>query len=138
MGRVRQANTHPEMIVRKAIFRAGFRYRLHVSTLPGKPDIVLPRYRTIVFVHGCFWHGHDCRKGKLPATNVAKWEAKIERNVERDAQAVMKLESLGWSVEVIWECSLNEVEALVERLRQRLPSMASTRFSASGSACTSS
>ncbi|MBX5172615.1 DNA mismatch endonuclease Vsr [Rhizobium sp. NZLR1b] len=134
MSRVRQAHTAPEIIVRKALFRSGFRFRLHIKSLPGKPDIVLPRYRTIVFVHGCLWHGHDCRRGKLPRSNVEMWEAKIRKNVERDVKAMEALERSGWFVEVIWECSLDEVDALIERLRQRRPNNPSTRFSASGSA----
>ncbi|MDE3819746.1 very short patch repair endonuclease [Sinorhizobium meliloti] len=119
MSRVKQVNTSPELIVRKALFKAGFRYRVHVRALPGKPDIVLPKYRTVVFVHGCFWHGHDCRKGKLPATNVEQWQAKIQANIERDARTIDRLKGLGWTVEVLWECSLTDVTALVERLHRR-------------------
>jgi DNA mismatch endonuclease (patch repair protein) len=119
MGRVKQANTSPEIAVRKELFKAGFRYRLHVRKLPGTPDIVLPKYRTVIFVNGCFWHGHDCRKGKLPATNVDKWQAKIERNMVRDSQSIKLLEKSGWTVEVLWECSLGQVGDLMERLRCR-------------------
>ena len=86
MSQIRSKNTKPEMIVRKWLFARGFRYRLHVAELPGKPDIVLPKYRTIIFVHGCFWHSHDCKRGKRPATNTAFWDTKLMRNVERDAR----------------------------------------------------
>lgn len=133
MSRVKQKNTRPEMTVRAALFKAGFRYRLHVRKLPGNPDIVLSKYRTAIFVHGCFWHGHHCRKGKLPATNSEKWQVKIAKNIERDTRAITLLEDAGWTVDILWECSLVEVTALIERLTYLRSSMASTRVSASGS-----
>ncbi|MEQ8773113.1 MAG: very short patch repair endonuclease, partial [Erythrobacter sp.] len=113
MSRVRSRDTKPEIIVRSALHRQGYRFRLHVAKLPGKPDIVLPRYRTAVFVNGCFWHGHDCRRGKLPSTNAAFWIKKIERNRERDCINIRKLEREAWRVHIIWEC---DMEPGLERL----------------------
>ncbi len=106
MSGIRGKNTKPELIVRKALFAQGFRYRLHVKSLPGKPDVVLPKYRTVIFVHGCFWHGHDCRLFKLPASNRAFWRAKIRRNQENDRKAVRALRKDGWRVITVWECAL--------------------------------
>ena len=117
MSRVRTRDTKPEVLVRSALHRAGFRFRLHRRDLPGKPDIVLPRFRTVVFVNGCFWHGHHCSKGKRPRTNTEFWNRKIDANVERDAMVKRELERLGWNVVTIWECSVDEaVESLVRRL----------------------
>lgn len=106
MGKVRTKDTRPEMRVRSLLHRRGFRFRLHRKDLPGKPDIVLPKYSTVVFVHGCFWHGHDCRRGRPPSTNVEFWSAKIRRNRDRDATVKRKLEDMGWTVWTIWECQL--------------------------------
>ena len=120
MAKVRTKNTKPEVRLRSYLHRLGFRFRLHRKDLPGKPDIVLPKYSTVVFVHGCFWHGHDCRKGRLPTTNVEFWETKISKNQARDAQAVGKLKKLGWNVWTVWECRLQEdAEALVAALNSR-------------------
>ena len=117
MSKVKNTNTGPELRVRSALFRAGFRFRKNVRSLPGCPDIVLPRYRQVVFVNGCFWHGHDCPRGKLPASNTQMWREKIERNVARDERAVEALHYLGWDVTVIWTCQLKtEVLRLLERL----------------------
>lgn len=107
MAHIRAVDTKPEMLVRKYLFAHGFRYRLHVKGLPGKPDIVLKKYRTVIMVNGCFWHGHDgCSHYRLPKTNTAFWREKIERNRRRDAKEVVVLRLLGWHVVRIWECEL--------------------------------
>ena len=125
MAHIRSKNTKPEMTVRKYLFARGFRYRLHVRRLPGTPDIVLHRYATVIFVHGCFWHGHDdCGKFRLPQTNVDFWKAKIERNKARDLEDYAKLHKMGWHVLVVWECQLSKQQsgatlmALARRLSQ--------------------
>src|SRR5690348_12799420 len=105
MAKVRSENTQPEIIVRSFLHANGFRYRIHVATLPGKPDIVLPRYDTVIFVHGCFWHGHPrCRKSALPTSNRDFWVRKIGLNVRRDRKQIRALRALGWRVLVIWGC----------------------------------
>ena len=107
MAHIRAVDTKPEMLVRKYLFAHGFRYRLHVKTLPGKPDIVLKKYRTVIMVNGCFWHGHEgCSHYRLPKTNTAFWREKIERNRHRDAKEAVVLRLLGWHVIRIWECEL--------------------------------
>jgi len=106
MSGIRGRNTRIEVAVRKALFARGFRYRLNNKTLPGKPDIVFPRYRAVVFVHGCYWHGHDCTLFRLPASNREFWQTKIEGNRARDARNVSALNSLGWRIGVVWECAL--------------------------------
>lgn len=108
MAQVKAKNTAPELKVRKALHAAGYRFRLHRKDLPGHPDIVLPRYRMAVFIHGCFWHGHDCSSFRLPKTNKEYWVHKITRNKMRDAQAVKDLDSMGWRTQIIWECALEE------------------------------
>lgn len=118
MAAVRGADTAPERLVRTALFRAGFRYRLHVKRLPGRPDIVLAKYKTVVFVHGCFWHGHRCRRGKRPATNQDFWNAKIDGNVQRDRRVRARLKALGWRTVVIWQCGLERsTDQLLQLLR---------------------
>jgi DNA mismatch endonuclease, patch repair protein len=106
MSAVPQKNTAPEKLVRSALYRKGFRYRLHVRSLPGTPDIVLTRHRTVVLVHGCFWHGHDCRLGRRPTSNTRFWNAKLSRNAKRDADNVEALNRAGWRVFIIWTCSI--------------------------------
>lgn len=106
MSRVRNKNTQAELVVRSILHRLGFRFRLHRRDLPGSPDIVLPKYRTVVFIHGCFWHGHHCPRGKLPTKNREFWENKINRNVDRDRAAVRELGELGWRSIVVWSCRL--------------------------------
>src|SRR5271166_412112 len=108
MSRVKGRNTKPELAVRSALHRAGFRFRLHQRDLPGHPDIVLAKFKTAIFVHGCFWHGHDCARGKLPTSNEAFWATKIAGNVQRDQANSETLRELGWSVITIWECGLSE------------------------------
>jgi len=122
MAAIRGKDTKPEMVVRRAIHAVGLRYRLHHSELLGRPDIVLPRLRTVVFVHGCFWHAHACRGARLPMTRREWWRRKLEANVTRDARTRQFLRAAGWHVEVIWECELKtsrKVNALTRRLLQR-------------------
>ncbi len=106
MSRIKGTDTKPEMLVRKALHALGFRYRLHDRTLPGRPDLVLPRYRCVILVHGCFWHRHHCHLVKKPATRAAFWEEKLAGNEERDRQAISALRTDGWRVAIIWECAL--------------------------------
>lgn len=107
MRRVRGKDTKPELRVRRALHRAGFRFTLHRRDLPGSPDIVLPRYHVAVWVNGCFWHGHHCRKGRSrPSANSAFWKAKIERTIERDRSGEQAAVVAGWKPRIIWECSL--------------------------------
>ena len=119
MSRVRNRGTAAERYVRHAVWTAGFRYRLNVRKLPGAPDLVLRRYNTVVLVQGCFWHGHDCRKGqRRPATNADFWNRKLDGNIARDATNLSKLRALGWTVFVVWECRLREdTDALLVHLR---------------------
>ena len=125
MRAVKSRDTQPEMRVRRLLHRMGYRYRLHRADLAGKPDIVFPARRCVIFVHGCFWHGHDCRRGKrIPATNVAYWTHKIARNVARFATQVEILEADGWRVLTLWECTLRDEAALADTLRGFLESAA--------------
>ncbi len=112
MSRIRNKDTKPELIVRKFLFSNGYRYRLHDKRLPGKPDIVLPRYKTVIFIHGCFWHGHDCKYFVLPKTNTEWWLEKITGNKLRDVENYRKIRQRGWRVLVIFECELkhNQIE----------------------------
>jgi len=121
MRQVKGRNTSPELTVRRALTRLGARFRLHRKDLPGAPDIVLPGRRLAIFVHGCFWHGHDCARGaREPKANADYWRAKIGRNRTRDAENQRKLAGMGWRAEVIWECGLKDAAALEERLRDML------------------
>lgn len=107
MSRVRSKNTKPEITVRQFLFSHGFRFRINRKDLPGKPDIVLPKYKTVVFINGCFWHGHDnCKYATIPETNRDFWQTKISRNIERDKQTREKLVADGWNVIDIWQCQL--------------------------------
>ena len=106
MAAITGKDTKPELIIRKALYARGFRYRLNVKTLPGRPDIVLRHYRAVIFVHGCFWHGHDCHLFKWPKTRPDFWREKIGRNVERDEETVAALLEDGWRVATVWECAL--------------------------------
>jgi len=112
MSKISSKNTKPEIILRSQLFKAGFRYRIHQKGLPGKPDIVLPKYKTVIFVHGCFWHFHQhCREGRIPTTNSSFWKTKLEKNVERDKGHNFNLKKNGWNVITIWEC---EIESSLE------------------------
>lgn len=117
MRQVHSEDTKPEMRVRKLTHRLGYRYRLHRKDLPGKPDLVFPGRKKIIFVHGCFWHGHDCPAGrKIPQTNREYWLKKLDRNKERDRQNLTKLKVLGWDVLVIWECETKDEAKLAQRI----------------------
>lgn len=105
MATVRSKNTATEFEVRRRLFARGFRYRLHARELPGKPDMIFPRYHAVVFIHGCFWHNHDCRFSRLPDTRQAWWKEKLEGNRKRDAAVLFMLRDMGWRTLVIWECS---------------------------------
>ncbi|WP_175951493.1 very short patch repair endonuclease [Burkholderia sp. BCC0405] len=120
MRRIHSKDTSIEMRVRKYIYSLGFRYRLHVKDLPGKPDIVFRKTKKIVFVHGCFWHGHGCRKGQLPKTNIEFWGDKIRANVDRDSRVIRDLESAGWHVLVIWQCQIGDLSMLQSEIKKFL------------------
>ena len=109
MSHIRSESTRPEELIRKCLWRQGFRYLVNDKRLPGRPDIVLPKYRTVIFVHGCLWHGHkDCKFYTVPKTNTEFWMAKVARNQERDQEVWRKLEAKGWSVIIVWECQLKK------------------------------
>lgn len=108
MSQIHSKNTKPEVLVRKYLFARGFRYRKNVSTLPGTPDIVIPKYRACIFVNGCFWHMHNCSCFRMPSTNVDYWQPKLTRNMERDCENQALLTDLGWHVIVVWECELKK------------------------------
>src|ERR1700733_780756 len=109
MSRIRSKDTKPEMLVRKFLHKHGFRYRLHVKTLPGKPDIVLPKYGVVIFIHGCFWHGHEqCQAATLPETRKDWWSDKIEKNIINDQKSEETLRGLGWKIITIWTCNLKK------------------------------
>lgn len=121
MRRIRHKNTKPEMKIRSLLHRCGYRFRLHRKDLPGKPDIVLAKYKTVIFVNGCFWHRHkNCKYAYNPKTNVDFWEKKFEENVKRDQSNYAQLRQSGWQVIVIWECELRDIEALETRLKDTL------------------
>ncbi|MDR1717000.1 MAG: DNA mismatch endonuclease Vsr [Prevotella sp.] len=116
MAKVPQKNSKPEVIIRKYLFSKGFRYRTNVKNLSGTPDIVLPKYKTAIFVHGCFWHGHTCRAAHLPSSNLSYWNEKIAKNIERDYRKNAELEELGWNIIIIWQCELKNVKLKEQRL----------------------
>jgi len=126
MSRIRSKDTKPELIVRKFLFSKGFRYRLNDKRLPGKPDIVLPKYKTVIFIHGCFWHGHKgCRYYVVPKTKTEWWLAKINANVSNDKKSIETLTQNGWKVLEIWECQLkkNTIEATFQILQSEITSL---------------
>lgn len=117
MRRIRSKDTAPEMAVRSLAHRLGYRYRLHRKDIPGKPDLVFPGRRKVIFIHGCFWHQHPgCREGRPPKSNTAYWLPKLERNMERDKDALARLAAAGWDVLVIWECETKDAEILARTL----------------------
>jgi DNA mismatch endonuclease (patch repair protein) len=118
MAGIRGKNTKPEMLVRSLLHRLGYRFRLHRKDLPGKPDIVFPSRRKVLFVHGCYWHMHDCRWGRVvPATNTDFWQTKRKGNCERDEKAQQALKTMGWSSHIVWECDLKNEDMLIMALR---------------------
>lgn len=116
MSGIKGKNTKPEVSIRKALHARGFRYRIHVNNLPGKPDLVLPKYKAVVFVHGCFWHGHTCRYFKIPQTRPDFWLVKIEKNQMRDRYQEVALLSDGWRVLIVWECAVRSMNRKKSRL----------------------
>ncbi|BBP45383.1 very short patch repair endonuclease [Thiosulfatimonas sediminis] len=127
MSKVRNKNTSIELVVRKALFVRGFRYKINDRTLPATPDIVLPKYKAVIFVHGCFWHGHNCPHGKLPKSNQEFWSNKIKLNKSRDRKNIDRLINQGWRVATVWECSLRgktpkEVTLVIKTLKTWLTS----------------
>lgn len=118
MKRVKRRHTAPEIVVRRLLFSKGYRYRLHRKNLPGEPDVVFPGRRKVIFVHGCFWHGHQgCERATLPKTRTTYWRDKIQRNRDRDAWATMALKRLGWYVYIVWECEIKSPISLERRLK---------------------
>lgn len=121
MRAVKSRNTSPELALRRLLHGAGYRFRLHRKDLPGSPDVVLPGRKSVIFMHGCFWHGHDCARGaRQPKTNAEYWRAKISRNVERDAANIAALHDAGWRVAVVWECELKDEPTLAAKLSRFL------------------
>ena len=120
MSRVRNADTKPEMIVRRLVHGMGYRYRLHSKSLSGNPDLVFSGRRKVIFVHGCFWHQHGCRQYRMPKTRRGFWEPKLAANRERDARVRKELRKLGWSILVVWECQLRRADVLDRRIRRFL------------------
>lgn len=122
MSHIQSKNSKPEELVRKYLFSKGFRYRKNVKTLPGCPDIVLPKYKTVIFVNGCFWHKHDCPRFVWPSSNEDYWRPKIMGNVERDKRNIAELQQLGWTVLTVWECELKKkvIDATLDQLEKRL------------------
>ena len=118
MARIKGQNTKPEILVRKLVHSLGYRFRLHQNTLPGKPDLVLRRHEKIIFVHGCFWHGHaGCARATVPSTNIDFWQRKLQGNKKRDMSVRRKLRRKGWKILVIWQCQIRSIEDLRDRLK---------------------
>lgn len=116
MRKVRQKDTGPEVSIRKLLFRLGYRYRVNVKNLPGKPDIAFTKRKKVIFVHGCFWHGHGCQKGRLPKSRLDYWKPKIRANRQRDKANLQALKELGWDTLVVWQCELSELDAVKQHL----------------------
>ncbi len=121
MSSVKQRHTKPEIAVRKILHRLGYRFRLHNKKLPGTPDIVLPKYKSVIFVHGCFWHQHEgCRKARRPTSNVEFWNEKLDKNIERDSRKEAELKNSGWKVLTIWDCEIKNEDLLIEKVKNFL------------------
>lgn len=117
MSRIRNKNTRPEIIVRSLLHKNGFRYRLHVKELPGKPDLVFPKYKVALFINGCFWHMHDCKYGNVvPASNFDFWKNKREKNLQHDKKVYEELKVMGWKVRIIWECQIKDKQNISSTL----------------------
>jgi DNA mismatch endonuclease (patch repair protein) len=124
MRAVKSSDTAPELAVRRMVHRLGFRFRLHRKDLPGKPDLVFPKLRKVIFVHGCFWHGHTCARGaRMPKSNADYWQGKIGRNVTRDAKHLSALKELKWQAAIVWECELKDQARLQRRLEAFLSAL---------------
>lgn len=140
MSRIRGSDTKPELLLRRGLHARGFRFRLHRRDLPGRPDIVFPRCRGVIFVHGCFWHGHRCHLFKMPATRTDFWQSKISGNVERDLRAIDTLRQKGWRVLTVWECALRgrgqlDFNSVLQTIEQFL-SGSECSLAIQGTACT--
>ena len=125
MAGIKGKNTKPEILTRKALFKEGYRYRLHDKKLPGKPDLVLKKYNTVIFIHGCFWHGHNCHLFKWPKTRPAFWKKKINRNREKDQEVINLLKKAGWNIITVWECALkgkgkHPIKTITDRIAKAL------------------
>jgi DNA mismatch endonuclease (patch repair protein) len=138
MSRIRGKDTKPEFLIRKGLFAVGYRYRLHQRELPGCPDIVLQKYKTVIFVHGCLWHGHNCALFHWPKNNAAFWRRKITGNQRNDAKNQFELRSSGWRIITVWECALRgrhrlELSVVIRRIGHRLSSSSGKHFEIAGS-----
>jgi DNA mismatch endonuclease (patch repair protein) len=123
MSQIGSKNTKPELVVRRLVFSMGYRYRLHYKRLPGSPDLVFPGRKKVIFVNGCFWHGHfGCKFGRLPKSRLMFWQAKIARNRERDDENITMLQADGWQVLTVWQCELKEIELLTSRINEFIQS----------------
>ena len=121
MSAIKSKNTKPEIIVRKLLHSKGYRFRLHKKDLPGSPDIVLPKYKTVIFVHGCFWHRHqNCKYASNPKTRREFWEKKFKENIERDKKTQEKLQNLGWKTKIVWECEIKKQDKLIKKIEDFL------------------
>ena len=121
MSAIKSKNTKPEIEVRKLLHSLGYRFRLHRKDLPGTPDIVLPKYKTVIFVHGCFWHRHEnCKYASIPKTRTEFWENKFKENIERDKKTQEKLQNLGWKTKIVWECEIKKQDKLIKKLEDFL------------------
>ena len=123
MSRIKGVDTKPELLVRSIVHRLGYRFSLHRKDLPGSPDIVLPKHKKIIFVHGCFWHGHKgCKRSRRPSSNIEFWQNKLEKNIMRDKKNLAELRKKGWAVLVLWQCQTNKPEKLIIKIEKFLGS----------------
>ena len=123
MSKIKDKNTKPEVLVRSVLHRMGYRFRLHGKDLPGKPDIILPKYKKVIFVHGCFWHGHEgCDKSKRPSANREFWDKKLDKNINRDQKNIAELNKYGWETLIIWTCETKDIQTLKQKLTTFLES----------------